>query len=144
MSTYADTSFLVSLYVFDGNSVRASASFSRLGLPVLLTPLVETEIANAFQLRIFRKDSSKDNINISADLFSRDIRAGMFELRSLGAQVYREATEIAARRTATLGTRTLDLLHVASALVLKADVFCTFDRNQAKLAAAEGLKVVIP
>jgi predicted nucleic acid-binding protein len=144
LSTYADTSFLVSLYVLDDNSIRASAGLGRLSLPIVLTPLTETEIANAFQLRIFRKDSSKDNIKISTDLFNGDVRAGMFELKSLGTQVYRQAAEIAARRTATLGTRTLDLLHVASALVLQADVFCTFDRSQAKLATAEGLKVMVP
>jgi len=40
-----------------------------------------------------------------------------------------------------LGTRTLDVLHFASALVLKADTFYTFDVNQGKLAKAEGLAV---
>jgi hypothetical protein len=41
-----------------------------------------------------------------------------------------------------LGTRTLDVLHVASALVLGATYFYKFDRNQGKLAAAEGLRVL--
>jgi hypothetical protein len=45
------------------------------------------------------------------------------------------------RRTPQLGTRTLDVLHVASAQKLQPDVFCTFDRNQEKLARAEGLLV---
>jgi predicted nucleic acid-binding protein len=36
--------------------------------------------------------------------------------------------------------RTLDSLHVASALLLKAERFWTFDERQAKLAKAEGLK----
>lgn len=141
---YADTSFLVSLYVFDANSVRAAATLATLSPPILLTPLLQVEIANAFQLRIFRKDSTPDKIKGSSDLFDRDVRAGMFELKSLGSEVFRQASEIAMRRTATLGTRTLDLLHVASAIFLQADVFCTFDRNQAKLASAEGLRVLIP
>jgi predicted nucleic acid-binding protein len=36
----------------------------------------------------------------------------------------------------------LDTLHVASALTLAADDFYTFDRDQAKLARAVGLRVL--
>ncbi len=39
-----------------------------------------------------------------------------------------------------LGVRTLDSLHVACTLELKAEKFWTFDERQAKLAKAEGLK----
>lgn len=117
---------------------------AKLSSPILLTPLLQVEIANAFQLRIFRRDSPANKIKVSADLFGRDVRAGMFELKSLGSEVFRQASDIAIRRSAALGTRTLDLLHVASAVFLRTDVFCTFDRNQAKLASAEGLRVLIP
>jgi predicted nucleic acid-binding protein len=47
---------------------------------------------------------------------------------------------LAMRRVARLGARTIDTLHVACALELKADYFWTFDQRQAKLATAEGLK----
>jgi predicted nucleic acid-binding protein len=141
LSTYADTSFLVSLYVFDANSVRATSNLSRLAPPIFLTPLIETEMANAFQLRVFRGESSERTIKVSSDLFRRDVQSGIFELKSFGADVFRHASEMAALRTARLGTRTLDLLHVASAVLLKPHLFCTFDQNQAKLARAEGLKV---
>jgi len=40
-----------------------------------------------------------------------------------------------------LGTRTVDTLHVACALELKAERFWTFDERQAKLARARGLKI---
>ena len=39
------------------------------------------------------------------------------------------------------GHRSLDVLHVATALHLGAREFLTFDANQRKLAAAEKLKV---
>jgi predicted nucleic acid-binding protein len=41
----------------------------------------------------------------------------------------------------TGGHRSLDVLHVATALHLGAREFLTFDTNQRKLAAAEKLKV---
>lgn len=48
--------------------------------------------------------------------------------------------ELALRHAARLGVRTLDTLHVASALELKAEFFWTFDTRQEKLALAAGLK----
>ncbi|MGH9530297.1 MAG: hypothetical protein ACRD2S_10315, partial [Terriglobales bacterium] len=72
MSAYADTSFLVSLYVWDKNSAPAAATFARLPLPILLTPLLEIEIINTFQLRIFRKESTEEETNTSLSLFRND------------------------------------------------------------------------
>jgi predicted nucleic acid-binding protein len=40
----------------------------------------------------------------------------------------------------SIGVRTLDSLHVACALELKAQRFWTFDERQARLAKAVGLK----
>lgn len=45
--------------------------------------------------------------------------------------------------TLTGGHRGFDILHVASALIVKANRFLTFDENQKKLAKAEGLVVPI-
>jgi predicted nucleic acid-binding protein len=133
---------LVSLYVFDGNSLRAAADFRGAPFPFVLTPLLETEMVNAFYLRVFRKESTEKQIRDSLDLFAKDVRARVFEARSLSSEVFRQAAEISARRTARFGTRTLDLLHVASAVVLRAEEFYTFDQRQAQLAKAEGFKVV--
>jgi predicted nucleic acid-binding protein len=48
--------------------------------------------------------------------------------------------DLARRYGPKLGTRTLDSLHVACALELKAERFWTFDERQAKLAKAVGLR----
>jgi predicted nucleic acid-binding protein len=141
LSTYADTSFLVSLYVFDDNSLKASALFAAASFPLLLTPLLEAEIVNACYLRIFRKESGEKQIRTSLELFGKDVRAGVFELKSFSNDIFRQASQISSRRTAKVGTRTLDLLHVASAVFLQTEKFCTFDRKQAELARAEGLTV---
>jgi hypothetical protein len=56
-------------------------------------------------------------------------------------QTFEEARRIARLWTVTDGYRSLDILHVAAALVSEVDEFLTFDVNQRKLAAAENLKV---
>jgi len=48
--------------------------------------------------------------------------------------------DLARRYGLKLGTRTLDSLHVACALELKAEQFWTFNERQGKLAKAVGLK----
>jgi predicted nucleic acid-binding protein len=49
--------------------------------------------------------------------------------------------DLARRYGFKLGVRTLDSLHVACALELKAERFWTFDERQAKLAKAQGMKI---
>ena len=57
------------------------------------------------------------------------------------AKVYSIAEELSAQHTRQGGHRSFDLLHVATALHLKAGRFLTFDTRQAELAKAAGLKV---
>jgi len=141
LSAYADTSFLVSLYVLDANSARAAAQMKQVELPMLLTPLGEVELSNALYLRLFRNELVASKIGAAQALFTKDIEGGILELRSLSQAAYDRAKVMARKHTPRLGTRTLDILHVASALVLKADAFYTFDHNQRRLAEAEGLAV---
>ena len=143
MSAYADTSFLVSLYTLDANSAPASAYMQHARLPLRITPLGELELLNALQLRLFRRELSVAEVNAAADLFRVDLQAGVFVLKSLSIGMFERGKRISRARTASLGTRTLDVLHVASALVLRANTLCTFDHHQKALAKAEGLKTPV-
>jgi predicted nucleic acid-binding protein len=141
LSAYADTSFLASLYIFDGNSARAAARIESATLPISLTLFNEVEITNAFYLRLFRKEVDPTQVRAAQSLFQEDIENGIFEIRPLSSAVFDRAQRLAEKHTQRLGTRTLDVLHVASALVLRADTLYTFDAKQGKLAQAEGLVV---
>jgi predicted nucleic acid-binding protein len=55
--------------------------------------------------------------------------------------VFEVCADLARRYAPRLGVRTLDSLHVACALQLKAERFWTFDERQAKLAKITGLKI---
>ncbi len=110
-------------------------------LPVLFAALGELELVNALYLRLFRREASVSTIKAAHGFFMKDLEAGILEQRSISAATYETAKRLAQKHTPRLGTRTLDLLHVASALVLQADAFYTFDHNQAKFARAEGFSL---
>ena len=141
MSAYADTSFLASLYVLDDNSAPAAARMKRAKLPLLMTSFGELELTNAVALRLFRKELSGSQVKAAHALIRKDLEDGVLLVNALPVSAFERAKRIARKQTPRLGTRTLDVLHVASALVLQADTFYTFDTRQAKLAAAEGLLV---
>jgi predicted nucleic acid-binding protein len=142
VSIYADTSFLVSLYVLDANSERAAAHIQRAQFPILLTSFGQLELANAMSLRLFRKELDPGKIKAARALVRQDLMDGVLLIKPVTTGIFESAMQMARRRTPQLGTRTLDILHVASALEFKAEVFYTFDRSQEKLARAEGLIVL--
>lgn len=139
MSAYADTSFLVSLYVLDANSALAAAEMKNITLPILLTPFGEFELLNALYLRVFRKELVAAEVKASRALFNKDLADGILRLEPLAPAAYERAKRIARKHTPRLGTRALDVLHVASALTLHAEMFYTFDRHQRTLAKREGM-----
>ena len=141
MSTYADTSFIVSLYAPDANSAEAIRRFDAVSLPLLFTSFGELELANALQLRVFRKQVEAHEIRGAYNAFRQHVRTGTIIIHSMADEIFEASLQLAQRYTARLGVRSPDILHVGSALVLGADIFHTFDRNQKKLAAAVGLKI---
>ena len=140
MSAHADTSYLVSLYTPDAKSVEASNLFT--GAPPLsLTPFGECEFVNALELRVFRKELEPAEADAYLRAFQNDINEGLFVRRALPATAYDRAMFLSRRHTRRLGTRGMDVLHVAIALELGVEFFYTFDRGQRRLARAAGLTV---
>lgn len=113
----------------------------RAKLPILVTDLAELEFTNSVGLRIFRNQLQSSEARDALRDFRNDAASLIFRIVALPASTFQHGRRIAKQRTPVLGTRTLDLLQVAAALALKAEVFYTFDPRQAKLAIAEGLRV---
>ena len=61
--------------------------------------------------------------------------------RSTARRLYPESHRLVTHHFRRAPSGTLDILHIAAALILRADTFLTFDKRQAKLAAAAGLTV---
>lgn len=71
-----------------------------------------------------------------------DLHNGLHAVTPIpSADLYAKAAELADHYSAREGTRSLDLLHVAAALLLDASELLSFDSRQRKVAAGQGLKV---
>lgn len=106
-----------------------------------ISALVELEVVNALELRVFRKEISSSQAKSSLRDFEKDVLGGIVQLRPLSDHAFERARGLAKQTTARLGTRTADLLHVAAALELGVDYLYSFDQQQRKLAENVRLKL---
>jgi predicted nucleic acid-binding protein len=138
LSTYPDSSFVVSLYVPDVHSPRARRQMKQ-NPRVWLTPFHQVECAHAFAQQVFQRRISAAEADRAYDTFESARRAGLWLEVVVPEAAFDLAVELARRHAAKLGCRTLDTLHVACALELGATKFWTFDQRQERLAKAAGL-----
>ena len=143
MNIYLDTSFLVSLYTLDANSAAALKAIARATGPFPVTAFCELELTNAIELRVFRREIAASHAGIILAAWRSDLASGFFNTVPTSPIVYDQAVRLSRRHTPALGVRTMDILHVAAALTLGLETIYTFDRRQARLARAAGLKAPI-
>jgi predicted nucleic acid-binding protein len=141
LTTYADTSFLASLYLGDIHSSTADQMLRTL-TECFLTPLHRAEWFHAIAQHVFRGTLTETKAGELHSLFEQDAKTGPWREVALPEHAFELCADLARRNGPKLGVRTLDSLHVACALELKADRFWTFDERQAKLAKAQGLKAI--
>jgi predicted nucleic acid-binding protein len=146
LSTYADTSFLCALYRKQDNSERAMAENERLGEPLQVTRLLIWEFRQSARFQAFRFSNDRsvgyplrEAEKMISDL-QEDIDKGLVVTMDCDLPaVLTHAERISRNRTPSGGHRSLDLLHVATAVELGVREFLSFDANQNRLAHAESL-----
>lgn len=142
MKYYADSSFLVSCYVTDANTAQAKGYLLRTGAPLFFTALHALEVRNAFKLGVFRGLFGAAEAVAAWKHLESDVRGGRLVKKPVKWHlVLRIAARFSERHSATVGTRSLDIVHVATAKALRASEFISFDNRQRTLAATVGLKV---
>ncbi len=148
MIAYPDTSFLCSVYREQVHSPKADAYRRSMTEPLHFTSLLEFEFIQAIRLQIWlhAADKTKGYSSREADQmildWESDVAAGANRLVPCDTDaVLRLARTFSLSRTATGGHRTLDILHVATAVHLGAKEFLTFDDRQRRLAKHAGLRV---
>jgi predicted nucleic acid-binding protein len=142
MVAFADTGFLASLYLKESTSAPARAAVQGAPVALPLTPLAMLELRNAFNRAVQRQRITAAQRDALWQDVEADLASGFLVTVPVpSGPLHETARKLSDRHTPVLGTRSLDLLHVAAALVLEAKVFFSFDDRQRKAAASEGLEV---
>jgi predicted nucleic acid-binding protein len=145
VKTYADTSFLFSLYSTDALSAKADIWRSANPQPLPFTTFHRVELRNALSLAVFQKRLTATEVQSAWQEVENDIAAGLLVSRGgLWHRVLLASEKISVDHTGALGCRTLDVLHVAAAKLMGVTEFCTFDARQAELSKKLGLITVTP
>lgn len=138
--TYYDTSCLVKLYIPEMGSDRVRAHAMAAGCAVALTSLHRSELRNAFALKAFRAEITRDELAAVIVKVDDDIRrCRLFPADVDWSQVFSLTDEMALVYTPEHGCRTLDMLHVAAARVIGVRKFITLDHRQQALAHSMGM-----
>jgi hypothetical protein len=150
---YADSSFILRLVTGEAGSPQVIAEYRRLDSPKLFyLPLHALEVRNAILQRAFHQRcsvSSRERRWVARQRDAALSRLERLEARGalLGVTVDMDAAiaqagQLSRQHTERLGARAIDLLHLASALILESELFLTADHRQAQLAKTEAWKVV--
>jgi len=141
MTAYPDASFLFSLYISQENTAAACAHATTMKEPIHVGSALSFEFANALRYAAFRKALPASTAMTALAAFESDIDNGVIVIPSVAwEEVHREAERLSNIHTVRAGHTSFDILHVATALTLKAREFLSFDAKQRTLAIAEGLK----
>ena len=148
MIHYPDTSFLCAIYRVQVHSTTAWDLKKNLAEPLHYTALLEFEFLQAIELQVFlhsndrtRGYGRREAKKMVAD-WKEDIESGVNKIVPCDMDtVLRLSRAYSLQVTATGGHRTLDVLHVATAVHLGAKKFLTFDTRQKALAEHAGLEV---
>jgi hypothetical protein len=145
VKTYADTSFLFSLYAADANSAKADVWRQANPAPLPFTAFHRLELRNALSLALFQQRLTLPEVQAAWQEVENDCAAGLLVARGgLWHRVLVDAETYALNHTPAVGCRTLDVLHVAAAKLIGTTEFCTFDTRQSSLAGRIGLVAVSP
>jgi predicted nucleic acid-binding protein len=146
MRAYADTSFIVSLYLPEpGRTPRAAAYMQRHREALPFTPQHRLEVRNAIRLLVWSKRISTSDRSRVFHEIEEDLDSEIFFIHAAlnYNDTYRRAEKIGAAHNERVGCRSADLFHVAAALEFGLKDFLSFDGKQCQIAQVAGLKVVL-
>jgi predicted nucleic acid-binding protein len=139
---YADTGFLVSLYLPETTTLKAVSEISRITQPLAFTPLLRLELRNALNFAVACQRMTLVERDEVWKQIESQLRQGFFvDVVPSTSQIHSKALELSDRHTLSLATRSLDLLHIATALIVSAQTFYSFDERQRQAASADGVTV---
>ena len=142
---YWDTSAIVPLYVDEPTSTYWESWLSRSGAPAKTSTLAITELNYALKHKTFRKILPVDTAEVLIAKFMEDCDTGHWELYPLGRDIISaslQAAECCYPSPDPVPLRSLDGLHLGTALTLGCDTLATGDQRLANAAEQLDLKVL--
>ena len=142
---YADPSALLKLYLKEPESKAMTAWRAKIRAPLLITHHGRLEVINGIGLAAYRGLVNQAVHDAALAALDDDFAKGWYRQADLlWRATLKTASDISREFTRAIGCRSLDVLHVASALELGMRVFVTFDARQKQLARAVKLKLLVP
>lgn len=139
---YVDTSVIMKLYIKEKYSRKVSHWLRENGEAIPLTNFHTLEFLNALHLKQFRREISHIQIQQVLSKFDEHQGKGVYYHPQINwTETLGYAHDLVQKHTSKTGSRTLDILHVASALAIKAKRFLTLDGRQSQLASLAGLQI---
>lgn len=143
MLTFADSSFLISLYISQPLSGSAERLMREQMEELAFTPLHRIEVRNGIRRAVHRGEIDRSDRHLAFARIDHDLAEGILEHVGIDwAKLLRETEELGEKHAEATGCRSLDLMHVAVALINIAEKFLSFDRRQRELARRAGLRVL--
>lgn len=144
-SIYVDPSALLKLYLKEPESRVMAGWRKKIGDPLLVTHHGRVELTNGIGLAAYRGIITDKIHDAAMAALDDDFAQGRYRQGDvLWRATLKRAGELSRKHTRSIGCRSLDILHVASALELEFKQFSTFDVRQQHLARAAGLRIIIP
>ena len=143
MKAYADSSFIVTLYLPQQSSAAAAMFMRKQNTALPFTPWHRLEVRNAIRLAVFHRAIDRHQGKTQLRQIEADLREETLIVHTPidWTTVLREAEKLGAAHNESIGCRSSDLFHIAAAAEWGADQFLTFDERQKKMARAAGLAV---
>ena len=141
---YLDTSALLKLYLREDSSDWVQAQLEGQSDPLPVWELQEAELTNALRLKVFWRDITAAQAEVQLGHFRSRKERGQYFFPDLDRAALMERFRLLSRHSMKLGTRTLDVMHVACACEIHADDFLSFDDRQMALAKLAGLNIIKP
>ena len=130
MTTYFDSSALVKRYLVEVDSAQAIALVNQ------HSPRVTSMITRIEVRRAIARIASAVDVSMTREQFNRDL--AQFEVASIDTEICDRASAIAE----ATGVRTLDSIHLATALMFGCSNFVSFDRRQSTVAIELGMTII--
>ena len=141
-ANYADSGILIKSYVLEANSNEAEHTLREMGAPFCYSLIHGLEIPNAIRLKVFRQEITAPQASAALRAFRADLDKGLLERSSAAlSSIFLRAEKLSEKHSAKLGTRSLDLLHVAAALESGCKRFVSLDARQRECAKLEKLEL---